>query len=144
MIREIKQPLAIATADSREGEEPPAAGAVASALISPAAGSCTGADDTLTPNKRRQFEELSCSAKKIRLGDKDTAGVPPAAAIVEADRRHDGGRVEMEEGGGEEEMEEEEEEDEEEESFLQQLVDMESADISTLQSLIHNLEGSAQ
>ena len=109
------------------------------ALISPAG---TGADDFLSPNKRRQLEELSSSAKKIRLDGKSSGSCGSSSGQVESSNveegdgngggNGDGERMDEEEGGDEEEFVDE--------SFIEQLVDIENADISTLQNLIQNLE----
>lgn len=113
MIQEI---TSLANLSANEGQQP-----LKPPLASP---SGSGADDVLSPNKRRQLEELSSSAKKIRL---------------EGSGGHDSAVL----GGAEQEQEGDEEgEDEADEAFLKQLVDLESADISTLQNLIHKMEDS--
>jgi hypothetical protein len=113
MIREIEPqcPMNVDVAEEQSA---------ATSLISPTG---TGADVFLSPNKRKQLDDLSFSAKKIRLGDKDTS-----AELV---TNNDDGPMDEEEDGDEDEVDE---------SFLKQLVDLESADISTLQSLIQTLE----
>lgn len=99
---------------------------IADTAVSP---SGDGADDFLSPNKKRQLEDLSSSAKKIRINGTKSENIAST----------EGTGVGWNVGDCVEEDEEVEEE-EEDQKFLQQLVDLESADISTLQSLIRNME----
>jgi hypothetical protein len=120
MIRDIEPPVScLVTVDHEEEEKEKGV-----SLILP---SGTGADDYLSPNKRRQFDELSSSAKKIRISHEHAHGNSGGSSSS------GGSNEEVFDNAGEEM---EEEGDETDEAFLKQLEDIENADISTLQKMI--------